>query len=165
MRGDCSAQGGDHSAADMALCSHLAFWLGGDAGRVDRVFRSSGLMREKWDSRRGGTTYGAQTVDRAVAGCSEFYRPRRKRNKNACSTSTRRAAAKGLSQDGGSAGHHTGVVKAESRGAGDGHHTGVVKPESDGEPDFSRAPSCESWAVTRGGGSGWSTLRASRATP
>lgn len=76
MAGDCSAQGGDRSAADMALCSHLAFWCAGDAARMDRIFRRSGLMRDKWDSRRGGTTYGSQTIERAIAGCTEFYRPR-----------------------------------------------------------------------------------------
>ena len=37
------------SEADMALCSHLAFWTGRDANQVDRLFRASGLMREKWD--------------------------------------------------------------------------------------------------------------------
>ena len=54
----------------MALCSHLAFWCAGDAARMDRIFRRSGLMRDKWDSRRGGTTYGAQTIERAIAGCT-----------------------------------------------------------------------------------------------
>lgn len=79
MDGDASAQGGDRSAADMALCSHLAFWCGGDAARMDRIFRASGLMREKWDSRRGATTYGAQTIERAIEGCREFYDPGRRR--------------------------------------------------------------------------------------
>ena len=36
-------------------------------------------MRDKWDSRRGGTTYGAQTIERAIEGCAEFYRPRERR--------------------------------------------------------------------------------------
>ncbi len=105
MSGDTSAQGGDHSTADMALCSHLAFWCGGDAARMDRIFRSSGLMRPKWDSRRGSTTYGAQTIERAISGVTEFYRPRssaRKaggrtrppervtNKKNICSAATRR---------------------------------------------------------------------------
>lgn len=36
------------SEADLALCSHLAYWTGGDAPRIDRLFCSSGLMREKW---------------------------------------------------------------------------------------------------------------------
>lgn len=100
LAGDCSAQGGDHSAADMALCSHLTFWCAGDAARMDRIFRHSGLMRDKWDSRRGGATYGAQTIERAISGATEFYRPRaarrdgssrpRANNKNVCSMSTRR---------------------------------------------------------------------------
>lgn len=100
LAGDCSAQGGDHSAADMALCSHLAFWCAGDAARMDRIFRRSGLMRDKWDSRRGGTTYGAQTIERAISGATEFYKPRaarrdgpsrpRANDKNVCSMPTRR---------------------------------------------------------------------------
>ena len=36
-----------HSEADAALTSMLAFWCGGDAGQIDRLFRQSGLMREK----------------------------------------------------------------------------------------------------------------------
>ncbi len=79
LDGDLSAHGGDHSAADMALCNRLAFWFGGDVSRMDRVFRASGLMRDKWDSRRGGTTYGMQTLEAAVRRTGEFYRPRRRR--------------------------------------------------------------------------------------
>lgn len=72
--GDTSAHGGDESAADLALCNLLAFWTGGDGARIDRLFRQSGLMRDKWDSKRGEAgTYGQWTVDKAVAGCKEFY--------------------------------------------------------------------------------------------
>ena len=108
MAGDCSAQGGDRSAADMALCSHLAFWCGRDAGRMDRIFRRSGLMRDKWDSRRGGSDVtAAQTIERAIAGCTDVYRPRDRRaerpvspsNKNACSTAKRREQ-QGVPDDG-----------------------------------------------------------------
>lgn len=65
------------SEADMALCSLLAFWTGGDADRVDWLFRDSGLMREKWDEVHfsDGSTYGEKTVERAVVGTSEFYNP------------------------------------------------------------------------------------------
>ncbi len=52
----------DHSRADMALCRMLAFWTGGDRERIDRLFRLSGLMREKWDRRTGDVTYGALTI-------------------------------------------------------------------------------------------------------
>ncbi|MDN0055551.1 phage NrS-1 polymerase family protein [Collinsella ihumii] len=103
MAGDASTQGGDRSAADMALCSHLAFWCAKDADRMDRIFRRSGLMRDKWDSRRGGSTYGAQTIERAIQGCAEVYTPRNKTlrggmpssEQNICSTTTARTAEKG----------------------------------------------------------------------
>jgi primase-polymerase (primpol)-like protein len=56
-RGDTSIHGGDHSRADQALVSMLAFWTNYDAARVDRLFRQSGLMRDKWhaDSYRRAT--------------------------------------------------------------------------------------------------------------
>lgn len=65
-RGDLSAHGGDHSAADEALCFHLAFWTGGDPARMDALFRRSALARPKWDEKRGDTTYGQRTIARAV---------------------------------------------------------------------------------------------------
>lgn len=65
MRGDLSDHGDDHSAADMALCSVLAFWTRNPA-QIDRIFRLSGLMRDKWDSRRGADTYGALTIQKAL---------------------------------------------------------------------------------------------------
>lgn len=37
-----------HSEGDLALCGMLAFWTGRDPERLDRLFRASGLMREKW---------------------------------------------------------------------------------------------------------------------
>ena len=71
--GDTSGHGGDDSAADLALCGALAFWTGPDPDRLDRLVRGSGLMREKWDSQRGESTYGRQTVDRALQGRAEYY--------------------------------------------------------------------------------------------
>lgn len=57
-----------HSEADIALCNALAWWTNGDAERVDRLFRQSGLMREKWDRRQSGSTYGAITIQSAKIG-------------------------------------------------------------------------------------------------
>jgi primase-polymerase (primpol)-like protein len=37
------------SEADLALCSLLAFWCGPDEERIDRLFRQSGLYRQKWE--------------------------------------------------------------------------------------------------------------------
>lgn len=76
--GDLTGHGGDHSAADQALCNMLAFWFGPDPERVDRVFRQSALMREKWDTKHysDGRTYGQATVEKALAGRTEFYTAR-----------------------------------------------------------------------------------------
>jgi putative DNA primase/helicase len=54
----------------------LAFWTGGDAQRMDRLFRCSGLMREKWDRETGASTYGSLTIAAALKylGGSEFRR-------------------------------------------------------------------------------------------
>ena len=56
------------SEADLALCNHLAFYSGRDRAQMDRLFRQSGLMRPKWDSTRGDSTYGAQTIDKVLDG-------------------------------------------------------------------------------------------------
>ena len=76
-RGDTSAHAGDHSSADAALCAVLAFWTGRDCNRIDRLFRCSKLMREKWDTRHAsdGRTYGQMTVEFAVVNCREVYEP------------------------------------------------------------------------------------------
>jgi hypothetical protein len=67
--------GEDHSAADLALCGLLAFWAGRDAARMDRLFRRSALMRDKWNEKHAadGQTYGAMTVGKAVAACRKTY--------------------------------------------------------------------------------------------
>jgi len=64
-----------HSEADMGLCALLAFWTGGDEAQIDRRFRESGLMREKWDERHfaDGRTYGGKAIERVLAGTTEFY--------------------------------------------------------------------------------------------
>lgn len=54
------------SEADLALCSHLWFWTGGDPARVDALFRRSGLMRPKWN-REG---YRRATIARAAEGAT-----------------------------------------------------------------------------------------------
>ena len=71
--GDTTQYGGDDSAADLALVSMIAFWTGPDPDRIDRLFRGSSLMRDKWDDPRGQSTYGRQTIDRALGDMTEFY--------------------------------------------------------------------------------------------
>lgn len=74
-RGDITAYRSE-SEADLALCGLLAFWCRGDAARIDRLFRRSGLMRAKWDTKRGSITWGQQTINKALAGKTKFYKPR-----------------------------------------------------------------------------------------
>jgi putative DNA primase/helicase len=69
LAGDWEGQGfPSQSEADAALCSMLAFWTQ-DPAQIDRIFRSSGLFRDKWDKRHhaDGATYGQSTIDRALA--------------------------------------------------------------------------------------------------
>jgi len=58
-----------HSEADLALCALLAFWTGPDPERIDRLFRQSGLYREKWER----ADYRERTIARALEGKTEFY--------------------------------------------------------------------------------------------
>ena len=63
------------SDADMALVAMLAFWCGNVEEQIDRLFRSSGLMRDKWDRRTGDSTYGQITIRNAVSSNSVIYVP------------------------------------------------------------------------------------------
>ncbi len=63
------------SEADLALCSLLAFYTEVKE-QLDRLFRSSALYREKWDEKRGATTWGEQTVQKAIENRTERYESR-----------------------------------------------------------------------------------------
>jgi len=62
---------GSQSEADLDLCGRLAFYTGRDPGRIDRMFRASGLMREKWER----DDYRERTIEKAISGCSDTYSP------------------------------------------------------------------------------------------
>lgn len=64
------------SEADLGFCNQLAFWTQRNAAQMDRIFRSSGLMRAKWDEKRGTYTYGEKTIERAISNCAEVYEPK-----------------------------------------------------------------------------------------
>lgn len=67
--------GFDRSAADAALMSHLAFWTGKDLPRMDRLFRRSALMRDKYVQRED---YRRDTIHGAARMCKKVYdAPRR----------------------------------------------------------------------------------------
>lgn len=74
---------GGHPTASEALLSlaqHLAFWTGPDPDRLDRLLRQSVLWdtteaeRQKWDSKRGRSTWGMKyVVLKAIDTCRTFY--------------------------------------------------------------------------------------------
>lgn len=70
--GVTSMHDGDHSRADMALLSHLAFWTQCDPTRMERLFEKSGLCRDKWTERED---YRERSIEKAITGCSEVYQP------------------------------------------------------------------------------------------
>jgi primase-polymerase (primpol)-like protein len=81
LNGDSSLWSGrdsrypSQSEADMGLCFYLAFWTGGDPERMDRLFRDSGLYREKWDRRHygNGATYGKVCIARTLLKLDDYY--------------------------------------------------------------------------------------------
>ena len=81
--GDDSHHQGDTSAADLALCSMIAFYTQ-DREQIDRLFRSSGRIRDKWDTvhYNGGETYGEHTINVALEGLDDTYRPPRRVKRN-----------------------------------------------------------------------------------
>jgi hypothetical protein len=62
------------SEADLSVVSTLAFYSK-DAVQIDRMFRTSGLMRAKWDEKHGAKTYGQMTMDKALETVTQQYRP------------------------------------------------------------------------------------------
>lgn len=71
-RGDWQGAGyASQSEADLALCTMLAFWFDRDPEAIDREFRGSALVREKWLERED---YRTTTLTKAIVSCREVYR-------------------------------------------------------------------------------------------
>lgn len=87
MRFKCFLNGGweqfynSQSEADMAFANDLAFWTGKDFTMMDSIFRQSDLMRKKWDERRGQTTYGTATLNKAISEAANVFHPKREKPK------------------------------------------------------------------------------------
>jgi hypothetical protein len=73
LAGDFSDYGDDHSTVDLVVCGAIAREVGPDAERIDRVFRTTVLMRAKWDEahRADGATYGEMVVEKVLEGLEE----------------------------------------------------------------------------------------------
>jgi putative DNA primase/helicase len=69
---------GDPSSNDFSVVSRLVWCCGyvpdGQVHQiVDSLFRRSGRMRPKWDEKRGATTYGVRTINKAIEKNVERY--------------------------------------------------------------------------------------------
>ena len=97
-----------NSEADMALCALLAFWTGGNSRQIDRIFRTSGLYRDKWDEPHfaDGSTYGEKTIERAIAGTSEFYEPPAETDESVSNSTDESSAAREIDAATGSTSSH-----------------------------------------------------------
>lgn len=73
MNGQWEAFYPSQSEADLAFATLLSFWSGRDAEQMDRIFRMSGLYREKWDRRQSGSTYGELTIQKAILTTKSVY--------------------------------------------------------------------------------------------
>lgn len=129
--GDTSAYGNDASSADMALCGALAWWTNSDAAAMDRLFRQSKLYRDKWDSKRGDTTYGAQTVALAISNCRGGYSGQRPDNE---ATSGHTGATSGTNEAG-KGGHSGGGTAGAGTPPPDGGDTTSEPPPDGGAAD------------------------------
>ena len=63
------------SEADLGFMTMLAFWTGKNPKQMDRIFRKSKMFRDKWDEKRGDSTYAEITISKAIDGTDEVYKP------------------------------------------------------------------------------------------
>jgi len=76
--GDNSDYGGDASAGDLAFMNTARNLTGGDQMQMDRLYRTSGRARAKWDKVHyaDGRTYGQATIDKAFTDANGATTPR-----------------------------------------------------------------------------------------
>jgi putative DNA primase/helicase len=73
------------SEADSSVVFTLAYFTK-DAAQIDRVYRRSALIRDKWDELHGQQTYGAMTIEKALATVTAQYKPRKRKSQGGASS-------------------------------------------------------------------------------
>lgn len=71
------------SDADMAFCNDLAFWTNCDYRMMDSIYRKSSIYADrkgstdllKWDRQQNSTTYGDETLQKAIHECRNTFKP------------------------------------------------------------------------------------------
>ena len=65
------------SEADLGFANDLAYWTAQDYDKMQLIYRKSDLMRDKWDDSRGkNSTYGRETLNKAIRECTNVYQPK-----------------------------------------------------------------------------------------
>ena len=76
--GDWNSHFNSASEADSSVVFTLAYFTK-DAAQIDRIFRRSQLMRDKWDQKHGSESYGQRTIAKALSKVTKQYEPKKKR--------------------------------------------------------------------------------------
>lgn len=70
------------SEADLAFCNMTAYWTAFDLDKMDTMYRMSNLYkvdvdtnRNKWDRRQNDSTWGMETMQKAIAETNNYYQP------------------------------------------------------------------------------------------
>ena len=61
------------SEAVQSLLHYLAFYTGKDKQQMERIFTDYNNLTDKWDSKRGSTTWGQLELDKAIGNQNEVY--------------------------------------------------------------------------------------------
>lgn len=69
---------GSPSEAVQSLLHYLAFYTGKNKAQMERIFLNYNNLTDKWDSKRGNTTWGQLELDKAIYNQSEVYIKSRK---------------------------------------------------------------------------------------
>lgn len=64
-----------NSENTLALASMLAFYCGNDRHKIEQIMRMSGLVRDKFDSRRVNQTWLDCVIDKAIQTTTQVYEP------------------------------------------------------------------------------------------
>ncbi len=76
--GDWNSHFNSASEADSSVVFTLAYFTK-DAAQIDRLFRRSQLIRDKWDQKHGNESYGQRTIAKALSKVTKQYVPKKKR--------------------------------------------------------------------------------------
>ena len=74
LKGNYEKHFNSPSEAVQSLLHYLAFYTGKDKGQMERIFVNYNNLTDKWDSKRGSTTWGQLELDKATNNQSEVYK-------------------------------------------------------------------------------------------